>query len=37
MQDLAVDRNVIATPKEILQMQWADVLAIAIAVILAIG
>jgi hypothetical protein len=35
-QDLAIDRNVIATPKDILQMQSADILAIAIAAILAI-
>ncbi len=36
MQHLTIDRNVIATSKEILKMQWADVLAIAIAAILAI-
>jgi hypothetical protein len=35
-QDLAIERNVIATPKEILKMQSADILAIAIAAILAI-
>jgi hypothetical protein len=36
-QDLALDRNVIATPKEILQMQSADILAIAITAILTIA
>ncbi len=37
MQDLAIDRNVISIPKMILQMQSADILAIAAATILAIG
>jgi hypothetical protein len=37
LQGLAIDSNVIATPKEILQMQSADDLAKEIAAILAIG
>jgi hypothetical protein len=36
-QDLAIDRNANATPKEILQLQSADILTIAIVAILAIA